>query len=265
MPMIQTLPNWRKLRLEFTLSPSKKQDVKTMLITSLTKLIGYKNKDSSKEATWIWTNDQLIHWILIYNLHYQFFIFLQDYKYLTDEGVFIHELKYYLPGEHCVDIIMKDAAEDDYEYDYENSYVFDDDKEINQTNSDYSLVVLFCFAEGKDIEDCLKTSTVGPDSEEGPEDIAREAITSMDVATEEIILSVREKKSFTRQEEEFDTKESNSSGEIHLPKEDKRSVKRPVSLSSIQDLETVNSQIRLSCDFIIICMIIVLSLNLNIF
>ena len=184
--------------------------------------------------------------------------------------MFIHELKYYLPGEHCVDIIMKDAAEDDYEYDYENSYVFDDDKEINQTNSAYSLVVLFCFAEGKDIEDCLKTSTVEPNSQETPEKIAREAFTSMDVTTEIVIPSMGEKKSSTRKEEKFVTKKSIRSGatNMHEPQEDnfspKSSVNRTVVLRSIPAIETVNGQIKLSFNFTMIFMTIVLSDKLNI-
>ena len=162
--MIQTLPNWGKLRLEFTFSHWKKTrrwDDANYKSDIKTKILVKKLHEFGPMISW-----STEYWFIICIIN--FFIFLQDYKYLTDEGVFIHELKYYLPGEHCVDIIMKDAAEDDYEYDYENSYVFDDGK-INQTNSDYSLVVLFRLAEGKDIEDCLKTSTVRSDSDEAPE------------------------------------------------------------------------------------------------
>ena len=165
---------------------------------------------------------------------------------------------------------MKDAAEDDYEYDYENSYVFDDDKEINQTNSDYSLLVLFCFAEGKDIEDCLKTSTMGPDSEEGPEYIAIKAITGMDATTKIVIPSMREQKSSTKKDEEFVTKKSIRSGatNMHETQEDnfspKSSVKRTVVLRSSPAIETVNGQIKLSFNFTMIFMTIVLSDKLNI-
>ena len=133
-----------------------------------------------------------------------------------------------------------------------------------------TLGVLICFAEGKDIEDCLKTSTVEPDSEETPEKIAREAFTSMDVTTEIVIPSMGEKKSSTRKEEEFVNKKSIRSGatNMHKPQEEnfspKSSVKRPVLLRSSPALETFNGQMKLGFNFTMIFMIIVRSVRLKI-
>ena len=71
-------------------------------------------------------------------------------KYLTDDGVFIAEMKYYLPGDYCVDVLLNDDS-DDYQDEGQRRKK---DKGRRKRKEDFSLVFLYCFADGKNTQEC---------------------------------------------------------------------------------------------------------------
>jgi len=81
----------------------------------------------------------------------QFYPDTHEFKYLTDDGVFISELKYYLPGDYCVDVMLH---EDDYDYQDQEGSTRKKEKNRRKRKEDFSLVFLYCFADGKDTQEC---------------------------------------------------------------------------------------------------------------
>ena len=67
--------------------------------------------------------------------------------------MFISELKYYLPGDYCVDVVLNDDAED-YEYE-EANHKRKEDKVRRRRKEDFSLLILYCYADGRDTQECV--------------------------------------------------------------------------------------------------------------